>query len=178
MKVLLVNSEEYFEESCVAFCATHGRPPTKPELCTQSVLVGHPSSSVLVLIPAFNRLFRHFVKTTYRAMAAVCCPRCVLVGLCVVLCAMACALYIRTKQTSGSFRVSHYDGGGADKTFSDNLISTAHSEVSTLPETSKMNILEHRGVDAESKRCQQLRHWQNSWGELLRQAVSGSSLRA
>ena len=91
MKVLLVNSEEYFEESCVAFCATHGRPPTKPELCTQRVLVRHPSSSVLVLIPGFNRLFRHFVKTTYRAMAAVCCPRCVLVGLCVVLCAMACA---------------------------------------------------------------------------------------
>ena len=135
MKVLLVNSEEYFEESCVAFCATHGRPPTKPELCTQRVLVRHPSSSVLVLIPAFNRLFRHFVKTTYRAMAAVCCPRCVLVGLCVVLCAMACAWHTLTKQTSGSFLVSYYGGGGSDKTFSENLISTAYSEASTLSET-------------------------------------------
>ena len=85
-------------------------------------------------------------------MAAVCRPFLCVVGLCVVLCAMACALYIRTKQTSGSFRVSHYDGGGADKTFSGILISNALSEVSTLPYS---NILEHSSVD-ESESCHHL----------------------
>ena len=45
MKVLVVNSVEYFKESSVAFSATHGRPPTKTELRTQRVLVRHPSST-------------------------------------------------------------------------------------------------------------------------------------
>ena len=51
---------------------------------------------------------------------------------------MACAWYIRTKHTSGSFRVLYYDGGGADKPFSENWVSNAHSEVSTLPQTERL----------------------------------------
>ena len=88
MKVLLVNSGENFQESSVAISATHGRPPTKTELRTQHVLVCHPSRTIDSgsFLPGFDRLFRYFVKTTYRTMAAVCRPRCVLLvyALCCV----------------------------------------------------------------------------------------------
>ena len=125
-----LHSGEYFQESSVAVSATHGRPPTKTELRTQHVLVRHPSSTMTLVLSytGFSSSFSIFCQDDipYHGSGL---PPSFIVGLYVVLCAMACAWYIRTKQTSGPFHVSHSDGGGTDKTFSDSLISNTPSEV-------------------------------------------------
>jgi len=136
MKVLLVNSGEYFKESSVAFCATHGRPPTNPELRTRRLLVRHPWRTIgSGCYTGIWSSFSPFREDDIPYHCSSLPPQLCVVGLCVVLCAMACAWHTLTKQTSGSFLVSYYGGGGTDKMFSENLISTAYSEVSTLPET-------------------------------------------
>ena len=81
-------------------------------------------------------------------MAAVCRP--VVCGSCAVQRAMACVWYVPYKRVS--LCVLHSDGGGSEKTLSDDLISNALSEVSLLPDTN----MSEESADAESKRCRQL----------------------
>ena len=98
---------------------------------------------------AFGSYFKSYCQdyTPYRGSGMP--PRCVWY-MCCATCHGLCV--VCTIQTRGSFCVLHSDGGGAEKTLSDDLISNALSEVSLLPDTN----MSEESADAESKRCQQL----------------------
>ena len=73
MKVLLVNSGSMAGPQRILNFAL--------DVCWCATLGG---LLALVVTPGFDRLFRHFVKTTFRTIAAVCRPSCAL--LVYVLC--------------------------------------------------------------------------------------------